>query len=53
MVDTAYLSMRHETAGQAADHYGWRRVACVDAQGNLRTIEDLHEEIWSMISEVL
>lgn len=52
-VDTAYLSMCHETAGQAADHYGWRRVACVDAQGNLRTIEDLHEEIWSMISEVL
>ena len=52
-VDTAYLAMCHETAGQAADHYGWRRVACVDAQGNLRTIEDLHEEIWSMISEVL
>jgi len=52
-VDTAYLSMCHETAGQAADHYGWRRVACVDTQGNLRTIEDLHEEIWSMISEVL
>ena len=52
-VDTAYLTMCHETAGQAADHYGWHRVACVDAQGNLRTIEDLHEEIWNMVSEVL
>lgn len=52
-VDTAYLALCHETAGQAADYYGWRRVACVDSAGDLRTVEDLHEEIWNMITEVL
>ena len=53
-VDTDYLALCHETAGQAADHYGWRRVACVDEAGNLRSIEELHEEIWDFVkSEVL
>lgn len=53
-VDTAYLSLCHETAAQAADYLGWKRIACVDAAGNLRSIEDLHEEIWNMVkSEVL
>ena len=53
-VDTAYLTLCRETAGQAADCLGWKRIACVDKNGNLRTIEDLHEEIWNLIkSEVL
>lgn len=52
-VDTAYLSLCHETAGQAAGYYGWRRVACVDGTGALRTVEDLHEEIWNIVTEVL
>lgn len=52
-VDTAYLALCHETAGQAADYYGWRRVACVDGAGDLRTVEDLHEEIWNIVTEVL
>lgn len=52
-VDTAYLALCHETAGQAADYYGWRRVACVDGAGDLRAVEALHEEIWNILSEVL
>lgn len=48
-VDTAYLALCHETAGQAADYLGWKRIACVDGEGNLRTIENLHEEIWNLI----
>ena len=48
-VDTAYLALCHETASQAADHYGWRRVACVDETGSLRTVEDIHREIWDII----
>jgi len=53
-VDTAYLMLCHETADQAADCLGWKRVSCVDGNGNLRSIEDLHEEIWTMIKmEVL
>lgn len=52
-VDTAYLALCHVTAGQAADYYGWRRVVCVDGAGDLRTVEDLHEEIWNILTEVL
>ena len=48
--DTDYLALCHETAGQAADYYGWRRVACADENGDLRTVEELHWEIWDMIS---
>lgn len=53
-VDSHYLAICHETAGQAADYLGWKRITCVDEDGNLRTIEDLHEEIWTLIqTEVL
>ena len=50
--DSAYLALCHETAGQAAGYYGWRRIACVDGAGELRTVEELHEEIWNQIKEV-
>lgn len=48
-LDTAYLALCHETAGQAADYLGWKRINCVDRQGALRSIQDLHEEIWDLI----
>ncbi len=52
-VDTHYLSVCHETAGQAADYLGWKRIQCVNDAGELRPIEDLHEEIWNLIREVI
>ena len=52
-VDTAYLALCRETALQAADYYGWRRIACTEGAGELRTVEDLHEEIWNIISDVI
>lgn len=53
-VDTAYLALCHETAGQAADYLGWKRINCVNDAGELRSIEDLHEEIWNLVkAEVL
>lgn len=53
-VDTAYLTLCHETAVQAADCLGWKKISCVDDRGELRSIEDLHQEIWTVIeSEVL
>ncbi|MCD8376565.1 MAG: deoxynucleoside kinase [Oscillospiraceae bacterium] len=52
-VDEGYLALCHETAGQAANHYGWRRVACTGPAGELRPVELLHEEIWNILLEVL
>ena len=48
-VDTDYLRSCHDAAAQAAAFYGWRRISCVDGGGNLRTIEDIHREIMSLI----
>lgn len=53
-LDTAYLALCHETAGQAADYLGWTRIPCNNDAGELRTIDELHEEIWNIVkTEVL
>ncbi len=52
-VDTEYLALCRETAVQAAGHYGWCTVSCTDSGGGLRTIEDIHQEIWTKFLEVI
>lgn len=47
--DGAYLALCRQTALQAAEHYGWLRVSCVDAEGRLREIEEIHREIWTVL----
>ena len=51
--DTAYLAACRECAGQAADILGWQRIRCLDKNGKLRSIEDIHEEIWALVSPIL
>ena len=51
--DTAYLAACRECAGQAADVLGWQRIRCLDENGKLRSIEDIHEEIWNLVSTIL
>ena len=48
-VDTDYLRACHDAAAQAAAFYGWQRISCVDGEGSLRTIEDIHREIMALI----
>ena len=52
-VDGDYLALCRRTALWAAETLGWKRVPCVDAAGALRSPEDLHEEIWSLVNEIL
>lgn len=52
-VDTAYLSLCRQTALKATEHYGWHRISCVDGGGNLRSIEEIHGEIWSIVTDIL
>ena len=52
-VDEEYLRRCRDAAGEAAEFYGWRRVACLDAAGEMRTIEEIHEEIWNSARETL
>ena len=50
-VDQDYLTLCRQTALRAAEHYGWKRVSCVDAQGRIRSIEDIHQEIWAALEQ--
>lgn len=51
--DTAYLAACRECAGQAADILGWKRIRCLDKNGKLRSIEDIHQEIWAVVAPLL
>ena len=41
-----------DLAQQAADYFGWTRVSCV-RDGKLRSIEDIHEELYARIKSCL
>lgn len=49
-VDTAYLAQCRRVAQAAAERYGWRRVSCVDPAGRVRSVGEIHEEIWTELS---
>ena len=46
--NAAYLQKSYENALFAAHRYGWRIVSCVK-DGEIRTIEDIHKEIYDLI----
>ena len=50
--DTEYLRQCRESASQAADVLGWYRVECV-REGAVRSIEDIHNEIWQQVETLL
>lgn len=52
-VDTDYLALCRRTALRAADCLGWVRIPCVDGAGALRSVEDIHREIWGRVAPVL
>ena len=52
-VDTDYLRLCRETALQAAEFYGWKKTACVNGEGTLRSIEEISAEIWEQVSKEL
>ena len=51
-VDTEYLRTCYTAAAQAARFYGWQRISCVDEKGNLRSVEDIHNEVMQKIAEL-
>lgn len=52
-VDTGYLAKCRRTAHRAAQLYGWTVVPCVDGAGNVRSIEEIHGEVWHLASAAL
>ena len=52
-LDTAYLAACRACALQAAEQLGWHMVHCLDDAGRLRSIEDIHSEIWALVEKEL
>lgn len=52
-VDTGYLALCRRTAQAAARFYGWTSVSCITPDGRLRGVEEIHREIWNLVSRFL
>lgn len=52
-VDTDYLALCRKTALRAADCLGWVKIPCVDGAGALRSMEDIHRDIWAAAARIL
>ena len=50
--DMAYLATCRETGRAAAAYYGWKVIQCVK-DGAMRTIEDIHNEIYAAVRSCL
>ena len=50
--DTAYLATCRQIGRMAAKHYGWQIIDCV-RDGSMRTIEDIHREIYNLVTSTL
>ena len=50
--DMAYLATCRETGRAAAAHYGWKVIQCVQS-GQMRSIEDIHQEIYAAVKQCM
>lgn len=50
--DMQYLATCRECGRSAADFYGWKVIHCV-RDGAMRTIEDIHQEIYTAVKQCL
>lgn len=50
--DLAYLAACRRCGKAAAEFYGWKVIQCV-ADGKMRAIEDIHEEIYRLVRNCL
>lgn len=52
-LDTEYLAACRDAALRAARELGWKKISCLDGGGNLRTIEEIHEDIWTLAAPLI
>ena len=50
--DLQYLATCRRTGKKAAEYYGWKVIRCVE-NGAMRSIEDIHEEIYRYVAACL
>ena len=49
--DQEYLIQSYYAAVELAKEYDWEEINCVDNDGKIRTIDDIHEEIFNIVKE--
>ena len=52
-LDTGYLAVCRKSALQAAEILGWTVIPCVNERGELRTIEEIHHQLWALVQPML
>ena len=52
-LDTGYLALCRKSALQAAEILGWTVIPCVNECGGLRTIEEIHQQLWALVQPML
>ncbi len=50
--DTSYLHHCHRAYNEVAEKYGWVKISCAQ-HGNLRTVQDIHEDVYQAVKEIL
>lgn len=50
--DTSYLHHCHRAYNEVAEKYGWVKISCAQ-QGNLRIVQDIHEDVYQAVKEIL
>lgn len=50
--DEAYLKACRVAALEAAERFGWKRIPCVK-DGEMRSIEEIHQDIYQAVKEIL
>ena len=50
--DEDYLKKCRDVALHAAEYYGWRTVSCAK-DGAIRSVEDIHEEVYAIVKSCL
>lgn len=50
--DFSYLETSYNNAVYVAERFNWKRVSCVK-NGEIRSVEDIHNDIYSIIKEIL
>ena len=50
--DNSYLHHCHRAYNEVAEKYGWVKISCAQ-QGNLRTVQDIHEDVYQAVKEIL
>jgi len=50
--DVGYLRKCRESAESAAEYFRWTKINCIN-DGRMRTVDDIHKEIYSSLKEVL